>query len=84
MDVIQINDLPDMYTAMDEVVAEMDSRGLSDLALSAPITVVLKTNGKMVPGQIVDNVQQSETRGFNATAYINATDTQIINHMEGE
>lgn len=83
MDKIVINGVPDPYVGLDELIKQMDERGLSTEAIDTPITIVLKTTGRMVPGEIIDGNQLSPTREFNATAYLNGTDSQIITDMEG-
>lgn len=83
MDKIEIRGVPDPYIGLDELIKQMDERGLSANAIDTPITIILKTTGRLLAGDLVDGVQHSPTREFNVIGYINGTDSQIINDMEG-
>ncbi|MEO6304513.1 MAG: hypothetical protein ABIP51_15240 [Bacteroidia bacterium] len=83
MDKITITGCPDLYSALDGLVEKLDASGLSNPGDNTPITIVLKTTGRLLPGEVIDNVLQPDSREFNAIAYVNGTSTQIINDLEG-
>ena len=70
---IVINDCPDIFIALDESIAEMESRGLGDLGTDVPVCVILKSTGEVRDG----------LRVFTAISYIGASDTEIIDDLEG-
>jgi hypothetical protein len=70
---IVINDCPDIYAALDESVAEMEDRGLGDIATDIPVCVIIKSTGEIRDG----------LRVFTAISYIGASDNEIIDDLEG-
>jgi hypothetical protein len=70
---IVINDCPDIYVALDESIAEMESQGLGDVATDVPVCVILKSTGEVRDG----------LRVFTAMSYIGASDSEIIDDLEG-
>ena len=51
----------------------MESRGLGDLGTDVPVCVILKSTGEVRDG----------LRVFTAISYIGASDTEIIDDLEG-
>lgn len=70
---IVINDCPDIFVALDESVSEMESRGLGDMGTHIPVCVILKSTGEVLDGK----------RVFTAISYIDASDSEIIDDLEG-
>jgi hypothetical protein len=70
---IVINDCPDIYVALDESIAEMESQGLGDVGTDVPVCVILKSTGEIRDG----------LRVFTALSYIGASDSEIIDDLEG-
>jgi len=71
---IVIENAPNIYDGLDAAIAEMENRGLGTVGTDIPVCVVLKTTGEIRNGN----------RVFNVLAYIGATDTEIINDLEGD
>ena len=71
---ILIENCPNIFDALDATVAEMDARGLGTIGTDVPICVVLKSTGEIRDG----------LRVMNSIAYIGATDSEIINDLEGD
>ena len=70
---VLIEDCTDIYEALDLSIAEMEKRGLGEEATDVPVCVILKSTGEIRDG----------LRVFTAISYIGATDSQIINDLEG-
>jgi hypothetical protein len=70
---IVIDNCPDIYAALDESVAEMEDRGLGDIATDVPVCVIIKSTGEIRDG----------LRVFTAISYIGASDSEIIDDLEG-
>ena len=70
---IVIDNCPDIFVALDETVAEMDARGLGTIATDVPVCVILKSTGEIRDG----------LRVFQSISYIGATDSEIIDDLEG-
>jgi hypothetical protein len=70
---IVINDCSDIFVALEESVNEMVNRGLGDVGTDIPVCVILKSTGEIRDG----------LRVFTAISYIDATDNEIIDDLEG-
>jgi len=70
---IVIEGAPNIYDGLDAAIAEMESRGLGTIGTDIPVCVILKSTGEIRDG----------IRVFNVLGYIGATDTEIINDLEG-
>ena len=70
---IVIEGAPNIYDGLDAAIAEMESRGLGTIGTDIPVCVILKSTGEIRDG----------IRVFNFLGYIGATDTEIINYLEG-
>lgn len=74
MEKIVVEDCPSLYEAVDAIVKEMEDKGLGDRGLDVPICVILKSTGEV----------RDDQRVMTAIAYIDATDNEIIDDLEGE
>jgi len=71
---LEVTDCPSLYDAVDAIVNEMENNGLRNSGLDVPICVILKSTGEVRNGQ----------RVMNALAYIDASDNEIIDDLEGD
>ena len=71
---IFIENCPNIFDALDLTVAEMEARGLGNIGTDIPICIVLKSTGEIRDG----------IRVMNSITYIGATDSEIVNDLEGD
>jgi len=70
---VVIEDCQDIFAALDESVEQMEARGLGTIGTDVPVCIILKSTGEVRDG----------LRVFTAISYIGATDSEIIDDLEG-
>lgn len=73
MERIETLNAPNFYDGLDAAVAELQNRGLDNVDMNVPITIILKTTGEVNwQGQKVCNV----------LTYIDANDDEILSDLD--
>jgi hypothetical protein len=63
----------DVFQTLDQTILELEARGLGDIGTDVPVCIILKSTGEVRDG----------IRIFDSIAYIDASDSQIIDDIEG-
>jgi hypothetical protein len=63
----------DVFQTLEETILELEARGLGDIGTDVPVCIILKSTGEVRDG----------IRIFDSIAYIDASDSQIIDDIEG-
>ncbi len=63
----------DVFQTLDQTILELEARGLGDIGTDVPVCIILKSTGEVRDG----------IRIFDSIAYIDASDSQIVDDIEG-
>jgi len=63
----------DVFQTLEQTILELEARGLGDIGTDVPVCIILKSTGEVRDG----------IRIFDSIAYIDASDSQIVDDIEG-